>query len=149
VRALVGARQSVPRLGKLLRPAAALEGGRAARLFAELDSDDFVTRQKAEAELGKWLEVIEPALRKRQSGAASPEVRWRVRRLLRKLEAERAVLPPTVVRAARAVEVLEHIGSPQAKRLLERLAAGAPGARLTADAAAAVQRLARRPATAR
>jgi hypothetical protein len=46
----------------------------------------------------------------------------------------------------RAVEVCERAGTPEARRLLERLAAWAPEARLTRDAKAALDRLARRPA---
>jgi hypothetical protein len=88
--------------------------------------------------------VIEPELRKALAGPASLEVRSRVRRLLRKAEVERADLPANRLRALRAVEVLEHVGSPDAKRVLARLAAGAPAARLTTEASAALQRLARR-----
>ena len=42
----------------------------------------------------------------------------------------------------RAVEVLERSRTPEAKALLERLSAGAPEARLTQDAKAALERLA-------
>ena len=43
----------------------------------------------------------------------------------------------------RAVEVLEGLGTPEAKKLLEELARGAPGAALTRDADAALKRLGR------
>jgi hypothetical protein len=48
------------------------------------------------------------------------------------------------VQGIRAVEVLEHIGSFEAHELLKSLAHGAPGARLTKEAAAASCRLAPR-----
>jgi hypothetical protein len=44
-----------------------------------------------------------------------------------------------------AVEVLEHIGTAEACELLTKLAGGAPGARLTREAKAALERLKRRP----
>jgi hypothetical protein len=42
------------------------------------------------------------------------------------------------------LEVLESIGSAEARRILETLAGGAEGARLTREAAASARRLARR-----
>jgi hypothetical protein len=42
------------------------------------------------------------------------------------------------------VEVLEHIGTPEAVRVLEKLSKGATDARLTHEAKAALERLARR-----
>jgi hypothetical protein len=50
------------------------------------------------------------------------------------------------LRSWRAVEVLEHLGTPEARQVLEELAQGAPGARPTEDARTALQRLARPPA---
>jgi hypothetical protein len=43
----------------------------------------------------------------------------------------------------RAIELLECLGTPEARALLERLAAGASGARLTQEAKAALDRQAR------
>ena len=59
--------------------------------------------------------------------------------LLDKLE--RISLSGEPLRQARSVEVLERIGSPEARKILASLANGAPGARLTRDAAAALARL--------
>jgi hypothetical protein len=42
----------------------------------------------------------------------------------------------------RAVEVLEEIGTPAARKLLETLAKGAPAARITKEAKASLGRLA-------
>jgi hypothetical protein len=44
----------------------------------------------------------------------------------------------------RAIEVLEHIGTPDANELLQTLATGAPEARLTQEAKASLERLAKR-----
>jgi hypothetical protein len=50
---------------------------------------------------------------------------------------------PEDLRAARALEVLEHLGTADARALLRALAGGSPGARLTGEARAALQRLGR------
>ncbi len=52
---------------------------------------------------------------------------------------------PEEIRTLRALEVLEMIGSAEARKVLEALAAGAPGCELTAEAKAALERLSRRP----
>jgi hypothetical protein len=44
----------------------------------------------------------------------------------------------------RAVEVLEHVGSPEARQLLTTLTKGSAGARLMEEARASLQRLERR-----
>ena len=49
-------------------------------------------------------------------------------------------LSPDQLRTTRAVEALERIASPDAIRLLEKLAGGAPGAVGTNDAKAALNR---------
>jgi hypothetical protein len=51
------------------------------------------------------------------------------------------ILPPETLQAIRAVEVLEGIGTPDARQLLEALAEGAPEASLTLKAKAALGRL--------
>ena len=50
---------------------------------------------------------------------------------------------PELLRGVRAVEVLEHIATAEACDVLKKLAAGAPEARLTQEAKAAVDRLAK------
>ena len=60
---------------------------------------------------------------------------------------ERAATSPDELRALRAVEVLEHVGTPEARQVLEGLTQGAPEARLTQEAKASLERLARRPAS--
>jgi hypothetical protein len=70
-----------------------------------------------------------------------PEAKWRINELLERLD--RPEFSPGMLRAVRAVEALEHTNTPEARRLLEALAGGAPEARLTRDAKASLKRLER------
>jgi hypothetical protein len=74
------------------------------------------------------------------AGKPSAEARQRAEALLAKLGGPLAGEP---LREARAVEVLERLGSAEGKGVLGRLAAGSPGHPLTEEAAAAVRRLGR------
>ncbi|HMC65360.1 MAG TPA: hypothetical protein VKI65_10520, partial [Gemmataceae bacterium] len=111
----------------------------------DLDSNEFATRQRADRELEELEELAEPALRKAVAENAAPEVRRRAETLLAKLDTN----PPSakILQALRAVEVLEHSGTPEAQELLKRLAISTPAARLTQEAKAALERLAKRPAS--
>jgi hypothetical protein len=135
-------RLAVPYLRARLRPITTPDAGRIARLIARLDSDHFETRQKASAELERLAELAQPALLRAKHRKPTPEVRKRVDELLRKLE--RPVTAPEKLRQIRAVEALERMGTPEAQRLLEELAKGAPAARLTREAKESLERLARR-----
>jgi WD40 repeat protein len=130
--------QAVPFLKERVQPAA-LDRPRIARLVKDLDSEDFEAREKAEAELQKLGDLAEGALRQALDAKPSPEVRRRVEALMRYLGP--AVPAPAHLRLLRAVEVLERARTADAKALLERLAGGAPEARLTQDAKAALERL--------
>jgi len=48
------------------------------------------------------------------------------------------------LRQGRAIEVLEHIATPEARQLLQTIAEGAAGAGLTREAKAALERLGHR-----
>jgi hypothetical protein len=133
---------ALPLLARQLRPAGADEA-RVRRLIADLDGADFERRGKAARELERLGDVAEAALRQALRGAASAEVRRRLGELLAKLEGP-AVVPETL-RALRGVEVLDHVGTPEARRLLRELAKGAPSARLTREARESLGRLERRP----
>jgi len=50
------------------------------------------------------------------------------------------------LRQLREIQVLEHIGTPEAQEVLKKLAQGAPEARLTQEAKAALDRLSKRSA---
>jgi WD40 repeat protein len=109
-------------------------------LTASLDSADFAVRKKATDELERLGRTAQPILAQLVASQTSPEVRRQVQRLLDKLDP----IAPEPLRAARAVTLLERLGTPEATALLEKLAQGAPGAWLTEDARASVKRLEKR-----
>jgi hypothetical protein len=143
--ALVAApRDAVPFLGEKLRPARPADPHQVARFLADLHSDRFPVRARAERELAALEDLAEPFLRKELAKQPPVEVRRRVEKLLGPLE--RVLLTGERLRAERALEVLEHVGTAEARRLLQDLAAGAPAARLSRAAAASLGRLSRREA---
>jgi len=109
-----------------------------AQLVMDLDSSDFTTREHASEELSKLDCLAEPALRKALAGEPTLEVRRRAQRLL-----EQLISPPSSaqLQTLRAVEALEHIGTPGARDVLKTLAGGAADARLTKEAKASLRRL--------
>jgi WD40 repeat protein len=140
---LVHARQdSVPFLKTQLRPVTDPGAEHLQRLLDDLNSDQFKVRSKAEAELTRLGELALAALQEAIRQKNSLESQRRLTALLR--HAEAAAQPfgtATRLREWRALEVLEKIGSPEARLLLRELAAGAPAARLTGAARAALARL--------
>jgi hypothetical protein len=140
-RLVADAARAVPFLQRNLRPVAAADPKGVAKLLADLDSDEFETRDKAARELEKLGDAAEPHLREALKGKPSAEVRRTAELLLERLEGQavrRGVL--------RALEALEYIGTPEAARVLEALARGVPGAWLTREAKATHDRLAKWPA---
>jgi hypothetical protein len=111
------------------------------QFLADLDSDRFAVRQRAGEELEKFGELAGPAFEKVLAGRPSAEVRRQVEKLAARCAPAGT---PERLRALRAVEVLEYVGTAEARRLLETLAEGAPEARLTREAKASLERLSRR-----
>lgn len=132
----------VPLLQERLRPVPPADQERLDQLVAELDSRDLDVRQRAVQELEKTVDQAESALRKALAGQPSLEYRRRLEALLEKLETDPG---PGLLRATRAVAVLEHVGTPGARAFLEKLAKGTPEARLTREAKAALARSAGKP----
>jgi WD40 repeat protein len=131
--------QTVPFLRDRLQPAAAVDGKRIEQLLADLDGDDYAAREAASRQLAALRDCVEPALRRALRAEPSPEKRRRLQALLAappRPSAER-------LRTLRAIDVLERIATPEARRLLEKLGGGA-AVRETREAQAALQRLKRR-----
>jgi WD40 repeat protein len=143
--ALTGSpRQAVALLAGRLRPVQAASPERLSRLVSELNNDAFDARERATVELEGLEETAVPALRDALRNQPTPELRRRLSRLLERLSGEQDAPPPDVLRTLRAIEVLERVGDVGARRLLAQLAAGAPEARRTQEAKAALKRLAKR-----
>ncbi len=133
-------------LGKQLQSIKPVDTKRIERLLADLDSDQFAVREQATKALEALAEHAAPALRTALTGKPSLESRRRLEALLHRLES--ASLSSETVRQIRAVEALESIGNPEARRLLDKLAAGPAETRLTQEARASAERLAKRASVA-
>ncbi len=105
--------------------------------IADLGSDDFTTREKAQQNLASAGAFIQPALKAALTKTEDLELRKRLERLLEPLDLDGT----GVLRLHRAVLALEARGTPAARKVLARLAAGVSGARLTQEAKAALKRL--------
>jgi hypothetical protein len=86
-------------------------------------------------------DIAEEQLRAALTRTEAADVKKQLERILDTVYAP----VPERLRQVRAAEVLEGIGTPEAWRLLKKLATGAPGARLTREAKASLQRLGRGP----
>jgi hypothetical protein len=104
-----------------------------------LNSADFSRRQQASQAIERLGFRAEPALREALTQQASLEARRRIDRLLAKLDG------PETLRLTRAMETLELIASAEARRHLRALSQGPPASRLSQEARAALQRLAKHP----
>jgi WD40 repeat protein len=131
--------KSVPLLRSKLKPAPRGDARRIARLIAELDSEDFAVREKATKALEEFGEAAVDELRKVLAGSPSAEVRRRAEGLVEKWGG--TLLSGERLRTQRALEALEHAGTAEARRVLEALAGGQPGAALTRGAQGALRRL--------
>ncbi len=134
-------------VAKHLAPVAVPDQAKIEGLLAELTSDKFAVREKANVELDKWGRLIEPALRKTLEGNLSLETHRRLEGLLGKLGGP--VTLPEELRQTRAVELLERLATAEARALLDRYGSGTPAARLTIEARDALGRLAKAPPAAK
>jgi WD40 repeat protein len=141
--------KAVTLLEKRLQPAKKVDPDAPIRqLIKNLDADEFDVRENASKELKKIGKPAEPLLRKALGGNPSAEVRRRIEELLEAGLEARPVknLPPGILegeplRTVRAIRVLEQIGTAEARKILEALVEGNPGARETQEAKASLERL--------
>jgi hypothetical protein len=133
---------AVPFLRDRLKPVARVEPARLAQWIADLDSDDFKTREKAAKEIEQTAEQAVPVLKAVLEGKPSPETRRQIKVLLQGLE-KQYPLSGERLRVVRAVEALERMNTGGARDLLESLSTGAPDARLTREARESLDRLRR------
>ena len=117
---------------------------RITRLLPDLDAGDFAVRERASAELAKLGEGVKPSLRHALRKQPSPEAAHRLTQLLEQTNSgDGADIGGELVRGVRVVEVLENIGTPEARVVLKGLAEGTPSTWLTDEAGLALKRVAR------
>jgi WD40 repeat protein len=139
MRDLVAApKDAVAFLKERLKPAPPVDLKRAQELMDLLDDPQFKVRDKAAKELERFGEQIVPVLDKALADNVPLEPRQRIEVIRGKLTG--LVLQGDRLRAYRAVEVLELIGTKEARQVLQALANGAPAALLTTSAQAALKR---------
>ncbi|HYV34721.1 MAG TPA: sigma-70 family RNA polymerase sigma factor [Gemmataceae bacterium] len=131
--------QTVAFLGERLQPVLAVDKNRIAKLVGDLDSEQFKIRDLAMKELEKLGDLASVELENALGGNITLEKKRRVELLLDKLDG--STMSQGMLRQLRAVEALEHLVTGEARAVLQKLAAGEPAARLTREAAGAVERM--------
>jgi hypothetical protein len=109
---------AVALLKKELKPRKPVDPKHIAKLVADLDSDSFDDREKAEEELSYIVVEAEAALRK-ATKSPSVEQRKAAERLLKRISG--GSLAPERMRTLRAFEILEKANTPGSRALLKQL----------------------------
>jgi hypothetical protein len=139
--------QVIPLLSERVRPVAPVaDPKQLQRRIADLDDNNFTVRDRAQREIEKLGEPALSALRQALKDQPPLEMKRRLQALLADLEPKLVVASPSRLRALRAVQVLESLGTAEARQLLQALAKGVAEASLTREARAALARLDKRPA---
>jgi RNA polymerase sigma factor (sigma-70 family) len=137
------AKEALPFLKERLKPVT-VDPKRMAQWLADLDAETFAVREQATAELEFTGEYAVPFLRQAlKDSKMSTEMTKRIEGLLERTASGRA--PGEWVRAGRAIALLEHLGSADAKAILDGLAKGKTRTLPTQQAEAVLGRLAERP----
>jgi hypothetical protein len=131
--------QAVVLFRKNLKPVVAEDFKQAAQLIRDLDSDIFAVREAATEELKKMGRPVAPALREALATKPSLDVRRRLETILTALST--SVPHSEVIRRLRAIQVLEQLGSREARAVLKSLAKGTPEALETREAKESLDRL--------
>lgn len=123
---------AVALLRKHVQPAPQSQEEEIQKLIAQLDDARYAVREKARVELEKLETATEGYLHKALTTMPNLEKEKRLQHLILRLQGP--VRQSEVVRALRALEILDHINTPAALEVLTELSRGASGARLTRQA---------------
>jgi hypothetical protein len=136
---LVGSpKEAVDWIKEKVQPAVPAGAKRIEELIGQVDDPQFKVREQAITELYKIGEPTVPALETALAGKLALETKTRLEEIRSRLTGN--LLQGERLRLFRAVEVLERIGTPDARQALQALAEGAPGALVTTSARAAISR---------
>lgn len=126
-------------LDRKLTPAREVDAKIAQGLIADLASNNFATREKADQRLREIGQVIESYLQKALARKPGLEETRRIQRLLKAIR--KPDCSARQLSRLRAIEVLERIGTAKSKQILSRLAKGAKAAQETRAAQFALKRM--------
>ncbi len=132
--------QTVALIRERLKPVKAADKDAVTRLVTKLDAPAFGEREAAAKLLREMGDSAIPALRAALQTGLSAEAKDRVERVIA-AAAEPVRSSGFGAQQARAIAVLQRIGIEDARKLLEELAGGLAEARLTHEAAEALQSL--------
>ncbi len=127
-----------------LKSASPVDDKQVEELIEQLSASQYKVRQKATLDLLQLGERVLPLLDKALASHPALEAQLRLTEVRKRVFG--VVLKGERLQTFRAVEVLEHIGTPEARAILHTLAGGAHGALLTAQAENALRRLEQNPA---
>jgi RNA polymerase sigma factor (sigma-70 family) len=123
-------------LKEKMKPAVPAPAEQTGQLLSDLESQQFATRDKATKMLEALGEAAEGAMRQALQGKVSLETHRRLETLLQKRD-------PDQLRMLRAIDVLERVGKPDARHLLETLSNNTPNPTVAEVAAFALARFAK------
>ncbi len=132
-------KEAVALIKEQVKPDVPLDKKQVENWLTQLNDEEFAVRAKAASELAMLDERLVPILDKALAADPPLESRQRLDELRDKLTSR--VSKGDRLRVLRAMEVLEHIGTPDAKDILRGVADWAPGAPLTSQARASLDRL--------
>src|SRR5207245_2103610 len=135
-------KQAVPFIAERLRELPPVDRQRIPKLVTDLDNPNFKVREAAEKSLEALGKLAVPSLREAVARNLPLEAHRRIEKLLAKREAVN--LASTELQVLRAIEVLEHVGGPEARQALTDFAGRAPEHYFEHEALAAAQRLGKR-----
>jgi hypothetical protein len=136
---------SVAFVGKHLQPVVAPQAKQVEQWLKDLEDNKFDIRDRATVQLRLHGRLVEKAMLQALEAKPGLEVKRRLELLLAGLGKDEIGLTGEGLRNYRAVQLLEIIGTPEARRELERLAAGAELAALTQMVRSALLRLPKPP----
>ncbi len=131
--------EAVKQLGERMPAPTPVPAATLVQHVTDLGSDEFQTREAAMKALEKVGGEASALLKEAVEKSPSPEVRKSATELLGKIDAP--VARPDDLKVLRAVEAMENLGTPEARALLEKWAAGPAGHRITVEATTALARV--------
>jgi WD40 repeat protein len=131
--------QAVAAIKKRVMPAVKRDSAEIPARIADLAAADEKRRERATTELQEFGAAAAPELYKALRDKPPLDVRQRIEQVIAAVS--RFPVSPGDLRCSRSIQVLERIGSDDARKILQELAGGDESAAATTEAAAALDRL--------